>query len=418
MNTPAPPSSPAPSPPAPPPQAVRARPAAPESGEECPNCGATTWGEFCFACGQPKKGLIRRFGSILGDFLDTVFSIDNRLLRTLGPLYFKPGHLTLEYIAGRRVRYVTPFRLFFFLCVLSFLALKLYTANTGGAINFGEGAESRIETAMSEAEVDARLAEGLAGIAKGREGLRVGMSTAQAPQATIERTEDTMAKAEASLRKAADERKAWLAEVAKARAEGRAPPEDPSDDFGSISFGDGPWDAEKNPVAIPWLPDLANNAINTRLGRAQDALRHARENPQPLIEAFFGAIPPATFVLVPLFALFLKVMYLFKRRLYMEHLLVALHSHAFIFLSLLVLTLLEMGRGFVAAAHDGLATALDWLTYAMAWWVPVYLFVAQKRIYRQGWLMTALKFSVVGVAYTVLLSFGLVLAIVFGLFNL
>lgn len=408
------PATPAPATAPPPP----ARAPVPESGESCPNCGAATWGEFCFACGQPRKGLIRRFTSIMGDFLDTVFSIDNRLLRTLGPLYFKPGHLTMEYIAGRRVRYVTPFRLFFFLCVLSFLALKLYTANTEGAINFGEGAESRIETATSEAEVDARLAEGLAGIAKGREGIKVGMSAAQVPQAAIERTEDTMASAEASLRKAAEERKAWLAEVAKARAEGREPPEDPSDDMGSINFGDGPWDAAENPVQLSWLPDIANDAINARLGRAQDALRHARENPQPLIEAFFGAIPPATFVLVPLFALFLKLMYLFKRRLYMEHLLVALHSHAFIFLSLLLLTLVEMARGLVAERQPWLATSLDWASYAMAWWVPAYLFIAQKRIYRQGWIATAFKFSVVGVAYTVLLAFGLALAVVFGLFNL
>lgn len=395
-----------------------ARPAVAEAGETCPNCGAATWGEFCFACGQPRKGLIRRFTSIMGDFLDTVFSIDNRLLRTLGPLYFKPGHLTMEYIAGRRVRYVTPFRLFFFLCVLSFLALKLYTANTGGAINFGDGAQSRVESAMSEAEVDARLAEGLEGIAKGREGLRVGMSAAQAPLATVTKADENLAKAEKDLREAAEERRAWLAEVAKARAEGRVPPEDPSDGMGSINFGDGPWDAEKNPVRLSWLPDLANDAINTRLGRAQEALRHARDDPQPLIEAFFGAIPPATFVLVPLFALFLKFMYMFQRRLYMEHLLVALHSHAFIFLSLLLLTLVEVVRGFVGDGHAWLATSLDWASYAMAWWVPIYLFAAQKRIYRQGWIATIFKFSVVGVAYTVLLGFGLALAVVFGLFNL
>ena len=410
----------------PPPDAAGPLPAAPprpaaaaaDSGENCPNCGAATWGEFCFACGQPRKGLIRRFSSILGDFLDTVFSIDNRLFRTLGPLYFRPGHLTLEYFAGRRVRYVTPFRLFFFLCVLSFLALKLYTAGTDGAIDFGEGAQARIERAATEAEVDARLAEGLEGIAKGREGLRVGMSAANAPKATIERSEDNMARAEAALREAAAERKAWLAEAAKARAEGREPPEDPSEDFGSINFGDGPWDAEKNPVRLSWLPEIANDAINARLGRAQEALRHAREDPQPLIEAFFGAIPPATFVLVPLFALFLKFMYLLKRRLYMEHLLVALHSHAFIFLSLLLLTLVEMARAAVAERHPGFATSLDWLSYAMAWWVPVYLFIAQKRIYQQGWIATAFKYGVVGVAYTVLLAFGLALAVVFGLFNL
>lgn len=402
----------------PPTPAPRAAPAAAESGEECPNCGAATWGEFCFACGQPKKGLIRRFGSILGDFLDTVFSIDNRLLRTLGPLYFRPGHLTLEYFAGRRVRYVTPFRLFFFLCVLSFLALKLYTANTGGAINFGEGAEARIERAMSEAEVDAGLAAGLEGIAKGREGLRVGMASAQAPQATVLRAEENFTEAEKDLREAAAERKAWLAEAAKARAEGRAPPADPSPSAGEINFGDGAWDPESNPVRIAWLPDLANNEINVRLGRARDALRHARENPRPLIDAFFGAIPPATFLMVPLFALVLKLGYLFKRRLYMEHMLVALHSHAFIFLSLLLVTLVSAARDTLADGRAWLAGVLDFCEFAVTALIPAYLLIMQKRIYRQGLIVTLFKFGAVGSAYSVLFGLGVTLAVVLGLFSL
>lgn len=410
---PPPPAAPAPPSAAPPPPAASA-----DGGEVCPNCGAATWGEFCFACGQPRKGLIRRFTSILGDFLDTVFSIDNRLLRTIGPLYFRPGHLTLEYFAGRRVRYVTPFRLFFFLCVLSFLALKIYTANTEGAIDLGDGDQARVESAMSEAEVDARLAEALAGLAKGREGLKVGMSAASAPQAAITVAEENMAKAEKALRESAAERKAWLAEVARARAEGREPPEDPAEDLGEINFGNGPWDAEKNPIRIGWLPEVANAELNARIGRAREALRHGREDPRPLIEAFFGAIPPTTFVLVPLFALLLKGLYLFKRRLYMEHLLAALHTHAFIFLSLLLLVLAQVLHDLLDPARTLLRGALSWATTLVAWWVPLYLFIAQKRIYRQGWIMTTLKFGMAGTAYLVLLGFGVALAVLFGLLSL
>ena len=47
---------------------------------------------------------------------------------------------------------------------------------------------------------------------------------------------------------------------------------------------------------------------------------------------------------MPLFALLLKIFYIFKRRLYMEHLIVALHSHSFIFLSLLLITLAGLLR--------------------------------------------------------------------------
>ena len=91
----------------------------------CPNCGAPLLGEFCYACGQSKRGLIRHFTSIVGDFVDTVLNIDSRTLRTLRPLYFKPGYLSNEYFAGRRVRYVTPLRLYFFLSIVLFLLISM-----------------------------------------------------------------------------------------------------------------------------------------------------------------------------------------------------------------------------------------------------------------------------------------------------
>ncbi len=99
-------------------------------------------------------------------------------------------------------------------------------------------------------------------------------------------------------------------------------------------------------------------------------------------------LPQVLFVVMPLFALILKIFYLFKRRLYMEHLIVALHSHAFIFLSLLFITLMIALKKSLAVSAPWLATLLDWLIFFAAWWIPVYLFVMQKRVYKQGWIMT------------------------------
>ncbi len=401
------------------PPAAPAATSVPAEGDTCPNCGAATWGEFCFACGQPRKGLIRRFSSILGDFLDTVFSIDSRLLRTLAPLYFKPGHLTCEYISGRRVRYVTPFRLFFFLCVFSFFALKLYAEQSENAINFGDGGDGELAEAKTPEAVDAWLAKTISKIDAGGAGLRKGLDAVGSEQSSIDEAQAQLDKSKAQIEAKAAKRKAWLVDLAAARAAGRPEPADPLDEFdGGLSFGGDRWDAQKNPIAIGWLPDAANKLLNERAGRATAAIRNARKDPKPLIEAFFAAIPPATFVLMPLFALLLKMMYLFKRRLYMEHLLTALHSHAFIFLSLLVICLLLILQLAIAASRPWLDTTLDWTIWAMGWWIPVYLLIAQKRIYRQNWFATVFKFCVIGTAYMVLLGFGLTLAVLLGMFNL
>jgi hypothetical protein len=128
----------------------------------------------------------------------------------------------------------------------------------------------------------------------------------------------------------------------------------------------------------------------------------------------FAVAPTVLFVLLPLFALLLKIFYIFKRRLYMEHLIVAMHSHAFLMLSLLVLVVLSMLRAALQphgwlAAPFGLAVAAAWI------WIFVYLWLMQKRVYRQGGFMTTVKYACIGGCYSVLVLFGLAFAALAGL---
>jgi len=113
-------------------------------------------------------------------------------------------------------------------------------------------------------------------------------------------------------------------------------------------------------------------------------------------------------MILPLFALLLKLFYLFKRRLFMEHLIVALHSHSFLCLAILVQVLLSQLSALTAALP-----LLPWLFGAAGvalWvWIPLYLLVAQKRIYAQGWPMTLWKYFLLGNCYVFLLTFGVVL---------
>src|SRR3546814_1728461 len=99
----------------------------------------------------------------------------------------------------------------------------------------------------------------------------------------------------------------------------------------------------------------------------------------------------------------LKVAYVYKRRLYMEHLLVALHSHAFLCLALLLVFLVMALQRWLApgaGALHGMFTAIEVLIWC---WMPLYLLLMQKRAYGQGWTMTFLKYSVLGFCYVVLL---------------
>src|SRR3954462_7064123 len=125
----------------------------------CANCGAPMHGPYCYACGQPEKGMIRQLASVMHDVLDTVFNIDSRVFRSLLPLYFRPGYLTLEYFAGRRVRYVTPFRLYFFLSVAALLLIQIgLDSSLDLARNMVQvsGANTDIANARTAADVEKR----------------------------------------------------------------------------------------------------------------------------------------------------------------------------------------------------------------------------------------------------------------------
>lgn len=307
------------------------------SGDYCRNCGVPLLGEHCHACGQPVKGLVRQFSSIVGDFFDTVFELDNRIMRTLPALLFRPGHLSKEYFAGRRVRYVSPVRLFVFLCIATFFVARLATP----AFDIGSG-DGQVRIVDSPRDAHAALDTEAAVIAQ-REAERV------------------------------------------------------RDDEPVINLTGHPWHATDNPLVIDWLPEAGNRWINTQIGHLPKNWKRIREDPELLSNAFYSAVPTAIFVLVPVFALLLKGLYLFERRLYMEHLIVSLHGHAFLCAALLLLIGLS--------TLEDLAEGLAWLSRPLAWaqtalwlWIPAYLWLQLKRAYGQGVLMTGAKFLLLGLA--------------------
>ena len=118
-------------------------------------------------------------------------------------------------------------------------------------------------------------------------------------------------------------------------------------------------------------------------------------------------------MLLPIFALMLKLAYVFKRRLYMEHLIVALHSHAFLSTAVLLLALATLARS--ALGEGVLHSALGWVELALGLWMPLYLLIMQKRVYRQGWILTLLKYSLLGTAYSVLISVGITVTLLISL---
>jgi uncharacterized protein DUF3667 len=123
----------------------------------CQNCGAALTGPYCAACGQHDVDYHRSLWPILEDSLEGLLHLDGKFLRTVRLLFTRPGLLTREFIAGRRVAYTQPLRLYIFASFLYF-ALSLVLKQPPSP---AEVAQANAEAAQAQqAGADGREAPG------------------------------------------------------------------------------------------------------------------------------------------------------------------------------------------------------------------------------------------------------------------
>src|SRR6201996_5926223 len=115
--------------------------ALPASGDlapaRCKNCEAVLLGRYCVNCSQAADVHVPTTMELAHELLEGLTHSDSRLWRTLTTLWFKPGKLTQEFVAGRRVAYLPPFRLYLVLSVVFFLLASVAHINVV-ALKFDE----------------------------------------------------------------------------------------------------------------------------------------------------------------------------------------------------------------------------------------------------------------------------------------
>jgi hypothetical protein len=104
------------------------------------------------------------------------------------------------------------------------------------------------------------------------------------------------------------------------------------------------------------------------------------------------------FFLLPVFALFLKLLYFRKKQFYyVDHAVLSLHYFSLIFILLIV-------SNYILDAIFGTAI----FTVLAFVWMSAYLLIAMKRLYGQKWGITILKFVTLGI----LLVFAILFTVV------
>lgn len=101
--------------------------------KRCLNCGTVLQGHYCFHCGQKDEPLREPIYVMLGHAIAHYWHFDGKFLKTFGPLLFKPGFLSKEFMDGKRVRYVHPVQLYFFISIVFFIAFSFLASGKLGS---------------------------------------------------------------------------------------------------------------------------------------------------------------------------------------------------------------------------------------------------------------------------------------------
>lgn len=336
--------------------------------EPCRNCADPRSGRYCPACGQRKVDVRVSVRVLVADVLEDQLVLNRALPRTVGGLLLHPGHLTLEYIRGRIVRYIAPFRLYLvssvlFFLLMSFLGLRALDRTQAPAV----------ATAADRDSLRAEVLRRQAALAQ-TDTLQLG----PAPRAFIRQAAASYGSALELLADTA--RPLDLATYTRVSQLIR----------GESTLGDGelqPWAREiRLQGAPPWVEAAFDRKIQD-IGHLPPRLAV-----RTVLADMLGYAPHAMFVLLPLYALLLKLLYFRRNRYYAEHFVFALHVHAFFFLAFAIILLSQWAL----------------LDRVLMVWMVAYMWLAMKRVYGQGWLRTSVKWLVLGWTYGFAILFAVI----------
>ncbi len=324
---------------------------------QCENCGAALTGRYCAQCGQAAVDYHRSFGTLVADAADAFLNLDERFLKTFALLLFKPWRLTNEFLAGRRQRYVHPLRLYLLASVAFFFVIRgiehFHPIHKGqGIVIDGDTKKAKRPAAPSPSSNPS--------------------APSPSPNLAPTPSPDPLAPSPSP--------------------NPSTKPKLAADDGMSFPFAHDAEDDQPKSGFDAWV----TNRFREKIGPTGD-------RGDVFLKAVIDNIGPMVLCCIPIFALVLKILYVFKRRYYIEHLVFALHTHAFVFLSTLVI----IGIGFLLSWKIPPLTPIVCTFLGIT--VVIELLFAIRRVYRQNWFATLFKFALGSAIYLCLLviAFGI-----------
>ena len=308
--------------------------------EICKNCGSEVNQNYCANCGQKTHLHKESAWGLIKEFFNDFTHFDSKFGRSLYFLLLKPGRLTLEYLNYKRMSYLNPMRMYIFITLVYFICAGLPSnvlfpsQFTKSLKNFTYSSDKGIEFTEKSEESTSNSHINIPGFIN----LNINRDGQKLSEKELQDSINTLMH---------EPQKGYFERLSNAK---------------SLKLSHMSVEETNKQVGQNWSKNL----------------------------------PKMMFILLPLFALLLKLIYFRKGIYYEDHAIFSLHFHSFLFANFAIQKILE----FISAS-------LEFISIALFFGLFVYLFVSLKKVYKQSIIKTSFKFILLLLSYSVLVLISL-----------
>ncbi|MBS1660735.1 MAG: DUF3667 domain-containing protein [Bacteroidetes bacterium] len=377
----------------------------------CLNCKAELYARYCHICGQENLEPKETVWHLVSHFFNDITHFDGKFFSTVKYLMRKPGFLSKEYMAGRRMSYLNPIRMYVFTSAIFFIFLfslqrpkdVMHEKNRKESASTVKEVRERRDRYAKEAltETDQEDREDLESSVKKLDielamiGKKYGDSTRQTfsradlRELLIEAYTDSLGKGEIS-----ETDRKRMQQIVRAA-------ENPSSgsDFFGLKQGQYRTVEEYDSTERTLAPDLRDGwlkrqAMHRLIILDEEFNADSGRFKEHLLENIFHSFPKILFVSLPLFALILNILYYrHKQYYYVDHGIFTIHVYCATFILLLAMMLLGRVEDWVG--WGWFRTLVNVLIFLVGVYTFIYLYKAMRGFYGQGRGKTFLKYFIV-----------------------
>lgn len=319
--------------------------------------------EFCPHCGQ-KTSEDLTVGVLFYNTISNYFSFDARFFKSFIPLMFRPGLLAKRFIAGKRLLYLHPAQMYLFISVVFFFLFSFIVGDQVEQLD--KSMENAFGNSNSKSE---RLAN---------------MQLLDSSE--IEEIKKPI-KENKFIKSLEDEDKVAIDSIINSNSNS-------GEVVLSDVFG---YNSKKVDSLIAVNAEVSeqlkamglnedDNWFKTRIYKQALKFQKTKKGGS-ILQSFYDSIPLALFILLPIFAMILKLFF-WRRGTFAHHLVFSFYYYSFLFTVFSIILLTNL----VWKIPDGIIWLIVFSTF-------FYLFLGIKHFYKQGYFVSFFKTSIVTFMY-------------------